>query len=165
VSVYVAPIYAYSQQFNGVVAANTYFSITNPSNSGKIVLTLVFIATSTSVGAVSGAAPIIMYRASSVSGGTLQDNATEVAKFNTATPDSIIQLRTNNPTATLGTRILAVQSTESTGTGSSAAATFQVPSGGPGAILLPGESIAIRTANGDLDQRWNLNLLWQERDI
>lgn len=164
-SVYVAPIYAYSQQFTGVVAANTYFSVTNPPASGKAVLTLVFIATSTSVGAVSGAAPIIMYRASGVSGGTLQDNSTEVAKFVTTTPESIIQLRTSNPTATLGTRILSVQSIESTGTGSSSAATFQVPSGGPGAILLPGESILLRTANGDIDQRWNLNLLWQERDV
>lgn len=162
---YNAPLYAYSQQFAGVVTANTYFTITNPSTSGKLVVTLVFIGTSTSTGQVSGVAPLIMYRASGVSGGTLQNNATEVAKFITFHPDSIVELRTDNPTVTLGTRILAIQSIESTGSGSSSAATFQVPSGGPGAILLPGETIALRTANGDTDQRWNMNLLWQERDI
>jgi len=165
VSLYIPPLYAYTQQFPGVVAANSFFAVTNPESSGAVVVTLAFIATCASVGAVSGAAAMVMHRASGVSGGTLADNDTEIARFVTTVPASVVELRTSNPAATLGARILSIQSVESTGSGSSAAASFQVPSGGPGAVLLPGESLVLRTENGDTDQRWNLNLLWQERAV
>ena len=162
---YQPPLYAYSEQFSGVAAANVFFALTNPSASGRAILTLAFIAQSSATGSVTDAAAIRMRRATAVSGGTLLSNATAVAKFITTAPDSVVEVRTSNPTVTLGTTILSVQSIESIGTGSSSSAVFQTPTGGPGAILLPGESLVLRTASGDTDQRWNLNLLWSEAGI
>lgn len=145
----------------GVVAANTFLSAYNPVDSGKAVIGLALTVESCTAAATSATDPMVMYRASGISGGTLVTNATSVAKYDTNFPDSVVELRISNPTATLGTPITAAAPVISSGSGNNSGV-FAVPPVGGGLVLRPGEGFVWRTASGDTHQRWNINLDWAE---
>lgn len=158
------PAYVFSQAPHaGTVAAHNHLSLTNPAGSGKLIfLGGVFISQSTT-GAVTGVDPMRGWLASSVSGGTLQ-NASAIAKINSAYSDPVGEIRINGVTATLGAPWFNSPPFFSTGA-SSGALVHQIPTALPGAgaiVLRPGESTVLRTESGDVDQLWNLSIAWLE---
>lgn len=158
------PAYVFSQaQHAGTVAAHNHVSLTNPTGSGKLIfIGGVFISQVTS-GAVAAADPLRGYLASNVSGGTLQD-ASAIAKTNSAYADPVGQIRVEGMTATLGAAWFNSPPLLTTGA-ASGAFVHQVPASLPGGgsiVLRPGESTVLRTESGDTDQLWNISIAWLE---
>lgn len=159
-----AGAYVYSQaEVSGVVAANNFMALTNPVGSGKtVVFAGAFISsyivgdTPTTITSMRG------YRATSVSGGTLQAD-TSVGKFQTSQPSPSGQIRTGGVTATLGTALFNSPPFIGASKGSSPFV-HQVPIPPQGGLftLVEGESMVLRTEVGDVDTRWNLSLAWGE---
>lgn len=146
----------------GVVAANNFVALTNPTGSSKIVFIAGVFISSTTVGAVATTAPLRGYLATGVSGGTL-DPANTIAKIRSTMPNPVAQIRTDNPAATLGAAWFNSPSLQATGA-STSSFIHQVPATiAAGTLtLLPGESTVLRTESGDIDTRWNISIAWSE---
>lgn len=156
---YIPPRYRYSMHDHGTVAARVFLVITNPVGSGKIVEMMVNRVATAAAGAVSGQPPLIMSRASAVSGGTLINNSTAIMEFDTSLPVSGVEIRTDNPTATAGASCATFHSVESTGAGQGAV----IESDETGMLLREGESMMYATASGDVDQHFVIEIEWAER--
>lgn len=149
-------------QTPGVVAATNHLSLYNPVGSGRVItLTGVFISSYT-VGAVPEVAPLRGWLATGVSGGTLEPSSA-IGKLRSTMPSTVAEVRTGNPTATLGAAWFNSPAIQATGV-ASAAFIHQVPASTPSGpvTLLPGEGTVIRTESGDTNQRWNLSVVWNE---
>lgn len=146
----------------GVVAANNFIALTNPTGSSKVIFIAGVFISSTTVGAVAVTAPLRGYLATGVSGGTL-DPVNTIAKIRSTMPDPVAQIRTDNPAATLGAAWFNSPSLQATGA-STSSFIHQVPATiAAGTLtLLPGESTVIRTESGDVDTRWNISIAWSE---
>lgn len=147
----------------GVVAANTFLTVFNPVGSGKTVsFAAAFV--STAAGAASGAtAPMRGYRiAAAPTGGTVQGAAT-IGKFNNTYANTVVEVRTNNPTVTLGAALWNTPPSVTTGAGGGQFVhEVDTPAGSPPFVLAPGEGIAMNTSAGDTDQVWNITVVWTE---
>ncbi len=146
----------------GVVAANNFLALTNPTGSGKLILIAGVFISSVTVGAVATVEPLRGYLATSVSGGTLESSSI-IAKIRSTMPNPVAQIRTDNPTATLGAAWFNSPSLQATGA-STSSFIHQVPATiAAGTLtLLPGESTVLRTDSGDVDTRWNISIAWSE---
>ena len=156
--------YVYSNaQVSGVVAANNYLSLANPVGSGRVI-TVAGVFISSVVVADIGVTvdPMRGWLATAISGGTLQ-LASTIGKVRSTMPTPVGEIRIGNPAATLGGSWF--NSPPLIGA-SKASAPFvhQVPATiASGTItLLPGEGTVLRTESGDVDQRWNLSIAWNE---
>lgn len=144
----------------GVVASNNWISVFNPSGSGRV---LVFGSAFTSSEAVAGSTnsePMNIFRTTAASAGTLVA-ASDITKFQTTMPNSIAEVRTGNPTVTLGSQI----SNSAPSVGNQVTTIIQgvvPPVGAPIFTMVPGEGIVFRTIAGDVDQRWNMSFVWSE---
>lgn len=147
----------------GVAAANNFLALTNPSGSGKTLLVGgVFISSVIVADIAVTVEPMRGYLASGVSGGTLQA-ASAIGKIRSTMPNPTAEIRTNNPSATLGAAWFNSPPVIGASKGSSPFV-HQVPAtiAAGSLTLLPGESTVIRTEIGDVDQRWNVSIAWSE---
>lgn len=148
---------------SGVAAANTFVTVFNPVGSGKTVsFSAAFIST-VSTAAAGTTAPMRGYRiAAAPTGGTVQGAAT-IAKFNSANPDTVVEVRTDNPTVVLGAPLWNTPPAVTSGVGGGQFVhDVDTPAGSPPFVLAPGEGIAINCASGDTDQVWNITVVWAE---
>lgn len=146
----------------GVVAANNYMSIENPTGGTKlIVLSGLFISTY-STAASSTRNSLQGFLATGLSGGTTIASSA-ISKFDSTTANATAVVRSGNPTATTGAVIFnspppigttTSQYVHSVGNGGSSAA--------GGLILRPGEGLVMRTAAGNTNQTWNISIEWME---
>lgn len=143
----------------GVAAANNYVSLFNPVGSGKIMLPTGFFISSTCVTPLDLTDPMRVLRITASSGGNLVATA-DVAKFSTAHPNHTAELRTGNPTVTLGAAI--INSPQPIDKRSSNVHQIDLP---PGAsfVCRPGEGLVLRTEAGNTGVFWNVSLVWVER--
>lgn len=146
----------------GVVAANTFLSIFNPLGSGK---TLIFYSASIipwATAATTATVSLNIFRTSAASAGTLIA-ASNVNRFTTTDANPVAEVRVGNPTVTtVGATLLGIPpAVTNAGEGLSASASPSVPSGA-GFVCLPGQGVSYSTASGDVDQLWNINVLWAE---
>jgi hypothetical protein len=147
----------------GVVAANNFLTLTNPVASGHTIIVLgAFISTYVTSGASTTRNSMQGMLANTVSGGSVA-SAASIAKFQSAFPASIADVRTGNPTATLAANVFnspppintsTAQYVHSVGGGASTAS-------GP-LTLLAGEGLVFRTAVGNVSQTWNISVVWGE---
>jgi hypothetical protein len=120
-------------QVPGVVAANTYLTLFNPVGSSKTVLFGGAFISMVSGSAASTTAPMRGYRiAAAPTGGTVA-SAASIGKFQT--------------TGAGGGQFIHIVS---------------VPPGAGIFSLVPGEGIAINCSGGDVDQVWNVSVVWSE---
>jgi len=150
-------------QTAGLLAANNYLALTNPTGSGKTILIAgVFISSVIVADIGITIAPLRGYLATGVSGGTLESSS-GVGKIRSTMPDPVGQIRTGNPTATLGAAWFNSPALIGASKGSSPFV-HQVPAtiAAGSLTLLPGESTVLRTEAGDVDQRWNISIAWSE---
>lgn len=147
----------------GVVAANNFMSIFNPIGSGKNVSLGAAYISSFAVAAASSPAPLNGFRTTAASAGTLQTNSTAVTKFQSTMPDSICEVRTGNPTCTIGAQIFNASPVV---TGSPGGSTLQnvaaAPAVFPPFVLVPGEGVVIRSLSGLVATLWNISIVWAE---
>lgn len=146
---------------SGVVAANVFLALFNPVGSGRVLLPFVIAVSSATAGNSTATEPLRGHRISAASGGTLQP-VSALAKNNTSEPDSVAEVRTGNPTVTLGVPMFNSPPPISLTNVSQAVHDIVVPPDSGGILLAPGEGLAFRTASGTTNQRWNLTLVWGE---
>lgn len=155
-------VYVFSaDEVPGVVAANNYLTIANPVGSGKTVAFVGAFLSSSTAGGTTVTAPMRGFRANTISGGTLQAVST-IAKFITANPNPVAEIRLGNPTATLDGALFNSPPPLSATQGGTPVHTVPVPGGTGPFILAPGEGIVFRQSAGDTDIRWNLSVVWAE---
>ena len=156
--------YVYSRAVTpGVAAANNYLSLANPAGSGRVIILAGVFISSVIVGdIVATADPMRGWLATAISGGTLEASAT-IGKVRTTMPNAVGEIRINNPAATLGASWFNSPPVLGAAKQSSPFV-HQVPATvAAGSItLLPGEGTVLRTETGDVDQRWNVSIAWNE---
>lgn len=145
----------------GVVAANTFLSIFNPSSSGKTISFFSVAPDSYASGASSTATSLVVNRITAASGGT-QITAANINKLITIETNSIAEVRTGNPTTTVaGLPLYSWPPPLATGVGASSSAYSAVPPG-QGFFCLPGQGIAFSTSAGNTNQVWSIKVTWAE---
>lgn len=149
----------------GVVAANNFISLFNPIGSGVTMSLGAAYVSSLAVVAALSPAPMNGFRITAASAGTLQTNSTAVSKFQSSMPTSLAEIRTGNPTCTIGAQIFNASPVVTTG-GSAGASTVQniaaAPAVYPPFTLAPGEGIVLRTLSGLVATLWNMSIVWSE---
>lgn len=157
----VAGTYVYSLgNISGVAAATNFLSLFNPVGSGKNLFFGAAYISSEAVAASVASEPMNLFRITAASAGTLQP-ASAVGKFQSTMADPVAEVRTGNPTVTVGAQL----SNTAPAVGNQVTAPIHivtVPSVAPPFVLAPGEGIVFRALNGDTDQRWNLSIVWSE---
>lgn len=155
-------VYVFSaDEIPGVLAANNYLSIFNPIGSGKNVVFAGAFISATTAGTTTTTSPMRGYRATLISGGVLQAISAS-AKFISANPNQVAEIRTGNPAATLDGALFNSPPPLSATQGGTAVHAVPVPGGTGPFLLVPGEGIVMRQAIGDVDIRWNLSVVWAE---
>lgn len=150
----------------GVVAANNFLSVFNPVGSGKLVTVLLYRVYPYASSATTATNSMAAWRTSAASGGTLRNNLTEVAKFDTAEPNSVCEVRHGNPTVTLvGTNpVASIPPAITTGAGGGSGVAVEPP-GGATFRVRPGEGVVARTAAGNVNQLWTVVISWYETTL
>lgn len=147
----------------GVVAANNFVTLMNPVGNAKVVFFGGAFFSSYGTGTVTATDPMRGYRISSSSGGVAA-TAADIGKVDTLMPNATAELRTGNPTTSaLGAALF--NSPPPLGTGGIVPQfvhQVDLPPGAGPFTLRPGEGITLRTAAGDVDQFWNITLVWGE---
>ena len=83
-------------------------------------------------------------------------------RFNPLHPDPAAEVRTDNPTVTVsGLTIGGTAPAVGAGLGSNAALAVSAAPGSP-LLCFPGSGICFRTADADVDLRFNLSFFWIE---
>lgn len=146
----------------GVVAANNFMSVFNPTGSGKAVVFFVAEVKSYAIAAASAADSLTAFRTTAASGGTLISSAS-VSRFLTTAPNPVAEVRVDNPTTTnVGLALNGFPPPISTGAGTGSLGNSAAPSSQAAFTCLPGEGLVVTTASGDTDQRWDITLTWLE---
>lgn len=163
-SIYTPPTYLFVLYDTlGVVLANNFISIFNPVGSGRAFTGLQLIVSSYSPGNTAVAKSLLTKRITAASGGTLV-SASTIPRFRTDFPDPVTQIRTGNPTVTTtGLVLSAISPVISLGAGESG--NTLAPPPGASFIHKPGEGAVIYTEAGDIDQMWNITIVWTETSV
>jgi hypothetical protein len=148
----------------GVVLANNFMALFNPASSVLAHRMVSLVASTYALGNSVTGTSLIFRRSTAQSGGTLVA-ANTVARFNTADPDPVTEVRTGNPTVTaLGLALRGIPP----------AVTPGVANGGTGTdvgpevtdfVMLPGQGIVFATAAGNANQSWNISYAWSEVEL
>lgn len=148
----------------GTVASNNYLSIFNPVGSGKLAIALGFISSNYSGASVTGAVSLRAFRTSAHSGGT-DITAANVNRFFTGFPNPVAQVKIGNPTTTNtnGTNPM-IGIPPALGTGAQTPETV-APTPGASFVFQPGEGIVFNVPVGDVDQLWNMQYIWAEKNL
>lgn len=144
-----------------VVASNNYLSLFNPVGSGKTVVLLEgSLAAYVGGGSSNVEVSLQVLRVTAASAGTLQA-ASAICKFQTAYPNAVAEVRTGNPTVTVGAPFVSLPPVIQPSTNNFV---YQIrpPVGGGAFTLVPGEGIVFRTTSGDTDEQYNINMVWGE---
>jgi len=147
-----------------VTTANNYLSIFNPAGSGKNMTFAQFTAFPYATAAATTTVNMGVWRVTAASGGTLLA-AANINKFDTLQPNSVAEVRTSNPAATLlGTIPVLAIPPALTAAGAGVSATVAIiPPSASLFVCHPGEGVVVRMeAGGDVDQRWSLGFTWLE---
>lgn len=159
-------VYTYSLvDVAGVVLANNFLSVLNPTTSAVVHVPLEVGFTSYTSTTAQVIGSLCLYRVTTASGGTLV-TATDVIKFQSTYPTQRAELRTGNPTVTRvnNTPVLFKSPVISTGGGNSGTVTVQEPSN-TAFTLAPGEGVVFNTAAGATGQTWSMAYSWLELTI
>ena len=159
--IYVRPAYIFSMDsVANVATANNYLSLFNPTGSGRVIIVGGFFISSSLLTSSSITASLRGWRISAASGGTLQADSA-VGKVQSRFPDPIAQVRTENPTVTLGAALFNSPSPIQ----DKAAPVHDValPSIGAVFTMVPGEGIVLRSESGiGVGATWNITAVWAE---
>lgn len=146
-----------------VAAANNYLSLFNPAGSEKIILVNGVFISSTLTTPSSVTDPLRGWRITAASGGVLQ-SAPGVAKTQSKLPDPTAEVRTGNPTVTLGAPVF--NSPAPIENRSSSVHVVGLGAAIDPFILAPGEGLVLRSeAGAATGGTWNLSIVWAEAKL
>ncbi len=157
----------YAASFSSVAGQTgtpyNFLSLFNPLASGKTIVPVATFIIPWASGAAGTFNSMETFRTTAASGGTLLSGA-GINKFVTASPSSVAEIRTVNPTITVvGPTFGGIPPVVSTtGSGTGAIGNVTAPSGSLFS-LVAGEGVCYRqVVAGDADQLWNLGFIWME---
>ena len=143
----------------GVVAANNFLSVFNPVGSGKTVTFYIVSVVPWATAASTTTVSMNLFRTTAASVGTL----VTPHKFSTASPSSIAEVRTTNPTVTTtGIPVIGFPPAVTTAPGGASPTTNGALPLGVSFVCQAGEGVVLRTASGAVGQLWNLGFIWSE---
>lgn len=145
------------------VAAQRFLSLFNPSGSGRVLVVLGVTVQDYSVNSVTASTSMEVWRASAASAGTLQA-AANVNRFLTTFPNPSAEVRTANPTVTLSGTDALVGFAPSLGSGAQSPNAAS-PTPGASFVILPGQGVVFVQNAGDVDERWNVQIIWAEKNL
>lgn len=150
----------------GQASSYTFLSLFNPVGSGKTVLLHHCQAIPYAASTSTSVAVQQLFRITAASGGTLQ-SASAINKMNTASADTAAEVRTGNPTVTLGPSITSFAPPTQSLTITAYAPAMQelkfLADQWGNFVLAEGEGVAyLQGAAGDVDQRLNFTIVWSE---
>ena len=146
----------------GVVAANNFLSIFNPVASGRTVIFFSSLTIPWASGSTTVATSMNVFRTTAASGGTLI-TAANIGRFNTADGNPVAEVRTGNPTVTTsGISLLATPPVMSGSPQGSSPTALSSTAPGASFICTPGQGIVWSTAAGNVNQLWNIQVVWCE---
>lgn len=147
----------------GVVAANNFLSVFNPSGSGKTMIFAQFVCFPYATAATTPTDNMEVWRTSAASAGT-QLAAANISKFDTTQTNSVAEVRTGNPTVTtVGTvPILAIPPAVTGAAQGVSSTTNIIPPSGSLFVVRPNEGVVARTPAGAVGQVWSLGFSWLE---
>jgi hypothetical protein len=147
----------------GVTTANNFISLFNPIGSGvKLYYLGAYVSTYVTGGGSTTRESMQGHAITAASAGTLQA-ASAIFKLDSTFPNSGAQVRTGNPTVTIGPNVFNSPPPINTTVGQYVHAVglgFGVI-GGP-VIFREGEGIVFTTDAGNTNQTWNLSIGWAE---
>lgn len=157
---------------NGQASAYVFCSLFNPSGSGKTVLLQQVQVTPYAATDSTVLVSTQLARITAASGGTLTYDpaapTNDVVKLQTSHPDSVVEIRTANPTVTAGGVIgrfappIQQSLTSGTYTPSQQEISFAADQWGL-FTLEEGEGVAFRqTSAGSTNHRWPFTIAWSE---
>lgn len=143
----------------GVAGSRNHLSLFNPVGSGKVYTVLGVVVSAYSVASVNSGASLNVYRTTTAapSGGT----TVTPQKFLTSFANSGADVRTGNPTVNLLNSISIGSFAPpfgATGVGGNISS-FS----GASFNILPGEGVVFQCATGNVNNRWNIEIIWAER--
>lgn len=139
--------------------AKNHISLFNPVGSGKVFALGGFFLSYTMTAPSTLTTPMRGFRTTAASGGTLVAN-TDFAKFDTAHPDSVAQVRIDNPTVTLAQAVMS--SPTGIDNRSSNVHSVDIPPGAGRFIIRPGQGVVLRQGVSTTALFWNLSIVWAE---
>jgi len=161
-------IYRYSLvDAPGAVAANTFLSVFNPRSSPVLHRMLGLIVSVYAMGVTVSGSSLVMRRSTAQSGGTLV-TASTVERYVSTDPDPAAVLRVDNPTVTAsGLPLRGIPPAVAVGTDVSAGGTGSDLSQPPSPtvtswVLRPNHGLVFATADGYVNQLWNIAYTWTE---
>lgn len=147
----------------GVVAANNFLSLFNPVGSGKFLYYLgAYVSTYVAGGGSTTRESMQGHAVTAASAGTLQA-ASAIFKFDSTYPNAGAEVRTGNPTVTVGPNLFNSPPPIGTTSGQYVHAIGEglLEIGGPVKIR-PGEGLVFTTDAGNTNQTWNISIAWAE---
>lgn len=155
--------YIYSQpSLAGTVGANNFLSLMNPVGNSFLVSVGALFVSSVALNSTTSVEPLRGHRITSHSGGT-DVPTTDIVKLDTLDPNPTVQIKIGNPTVGgMGPGFFNSPPVITTGTGGTSVHDIDLPAGAPPFLLRPGEGLVVRAASGDVDQRWNMSIVWGE---
>lgn len=145
------------------VAAKNFLSLFNPSGSGRQIVVVGVSISDYSVNSVTGSTSMEVWRTTAASAGTLVA-AANVNRFVTTMANPLAEVRTGNPTVTLAGTDPLVAFPPAQGTGAQPP-TVVSPTPGAAFIILPGQGVVFVQNAGDVDERWNIQIVWAEKSL
>lgn len=154
-------LYVFSlQRQDSLVAGKNFITLLNPAGSGKfLTLGAFFISYMATVAAP--AYPMRGYRtANTPTGGTL-NTVGQICKLDTQLPDSVAEIRSGDPSCTLGPAFFnsPVGTVKDTVSG---VHDVDAPVGFNPFLVRPGEAVVLRQDIGAVGHLWNVSILWRE---
>jgi hypothetical protein len=159
---HIASGYIFSQAEIPIAALGyNYISLFNPVGSTKVASVAGIFVSHSLFTSSSVASPLRGWRISTASGGTLQA-LSAIAKVQTTNPDPTCEVRTGDPTCTLGAAIF--NSPPPIQDKANWLHEVALPSGILPFTIRPGEGIVLRTELGiGQSADWNLTIVWTEQ--
>jgi len=146
----------------GVVAANTFITLTNPAGSGRTLFMVAAFVSGVSDAASASTVPMRLYRLVGLPTGGTAFPAANVFKLKTTDPTPFATVLTGNPTVTLGPAGSNTPPPVTTGAGGANFIHEIVPPPPSLLQLNAGESVAFHTTAGTTAQKWNISITWAE---
>lgn len=147
----------------GVAAANNFVSLFNPVASGRNLYYLgAYISTYVAGGASTTRESMQGHAITTASAGTLQASSA-IFKLDSTFPNAVAEVRTGNPTVTMGPNLFnSPPPINTTTTQYVHAVGLGFGSFGGPVVLRPGEGIVFTTDAGNTSQTWNVSIGWAE---
>lgn len=160
-STHATGLYIFSlQRQAGLAAGKNFLTLYNPTSNTKVMSVGAFFSSNISVQA-GPPYPLRGYRISEQPTGGTEHTVAEICSFDTKVFAPTPEIRSNNPTVTLGPAIFNAPPATVANTVMETQDTDAPPGFNP-FFIRPGEGVVLRQDVGSTGSYWNVTIVWRE---